>query len=537
MGDSETRDSARSETIRRIEYIAGVILSLIALVLLGIRATHAGALWRDECDSVVTATLPNFSELLRYFQFDSFPLPFHLALRGYIAIAGNSDASLRLLGALVGILLLLVGWWSARIVHAGVPLVFLTLAALNPTFVTWGTTIRGYGIGSVMIVFAFAATANFLANRTNGSAFLMYIAFIAAVQCLVSNTVLVFAICLAGLGVSFSRGDRKTAVVIMGALGAAALSFLPYVAVYFKMNWHVLLQTGSSTAAWWETIRNSLGAHNPATAIAWLALTLMAALPCAMRLTKGALPPLASFALLAALATIAGGCIFFKLLNYLPNQWYFLPFVCLLASALQLAGLSFDASAAVRTFRLLICFLGVAGIWWSNWSTLTIRQSNVDLVANWLGSNVRAADLIVVNPWFFGVSFNRYYHGAAPWLTLPTLSDHRIHRYDLLQEKMSEDDPLHDLKQALESTLRHGGRVYLVGCAHWLREGERPVVLPPAPRSQYGWDFLPYIIGWSQQIAEYLQTYVHNGGELPQLGEHINPQEDIPLCLVEGWRD
>src|SRR5947208_16310155 len=96
MGDSETRDSARSETIRRIEYIAGVILSLIALVLLGIRATHAGPLWRDECDSVATATLPSFSEMLRFFQFDSLPLPFHLVLLGYIGIAGNRDASLRL---------------------------------------------------------------------------------------------------------------------------------------------------------------------------------------------------------------------------------------------------------------------------------------------------------------------------------------------------------------------------------------------------------------------------------------------------------
>src|SRR5438552_4386393 len=114
MGGSETRDSARSETIRRIEYIAGVILSLIALVLLGLRATHAGSLWRDECDSVATATLPSFSELLRYFQFDSFPLPFVLMLRGYIAVAGNTDASLRVFGALVGVSLLLLSWWSAR---------------------------------------------------------------------------------------------------------------------------------------------------------------------------------------------------------------------------------------------------------------------------------------------------------------------------------------------------------------------------------------------------------------------------------------
>src|SRR5438067_11305021 len=125
------------------------------LLLLAVRATHAGALWRDECDSVATASLPSFSELLRHFQFGSFPCPCVRGLRGYLTVIGNSDASLRLLGGLVGASLLAVGWWSAIRLRAGVPLVFLTLTVLNPAFLVWGTTIRGYGIGSVMIVFAF----------------------------------------------------------------------------------------------------------------------------------------------------------------------------------------------------------------------------------------------------------------------------------------------------------------------------------------------------------------------------------------------
>src|SRR5207248_4342061 len=112
--------------MRRLEFIGAITLSIFALALLGLRATHAGSLWRDECDSVATATLPSFSELLRYFQFGSFPLPFVLTLRGYIAVVGNSDASLRLFGALVGMSLLLIGWWGASRLRLGVPLVFLT---------------------------------------------------------------------------------------------------------------------------------------------------------------------------------------------------------------------------------------------------------------------------------------------------------------------------------------------------------------------------------------------------------------------------
>src|SRR5437763_15123197 len=92
----------RSKMLRRIEYIVGIILSILAITLLLIRATHAGALWREECRSVATASLPSFSELLRQFQFGCFLLRFLLGLRGYLILVGNGAARLRLLGAVVG---------------------------------------------------------------------------------------------------------------------------------------------------------------------------------------------------------------------------------------------------------------------------------------------------------------------------------------------------------------------------------------------------------------------------------------------------
>jgi hypothetical protein len=529
--------SVRSEKIRCIEFIVATILSIFAVVLLGVRATHAGPLWRDECDSVATATLPSFSELLRYFQFDSFPLPFVLILRGYIAVAGNTDISLRVFGALVGISLLLLSWWSARRLSANVPLAFLTLAVLNPTFLTWGTTVRGYGIGSVMIVFAFVATANFLAHRTTRSALLMYIAFLGAVQSLVSNTVLVFAVCLAAIGVCVWRGDHKASRIIAGGLGVAAVSFLPYIAVYLKMGWHVLLQTNVSLSALWQTFCDTLGAHNPAAGIAWLTLIMIAAVPCFVGLAKRTISPLSTFAPLTALLSLAGTCVFLKVLSYPPQRWYFLPLICLLAGAVDLAIAGLGAPVAIRFVRLLGCLAGVLGTWSSNCSTVIERQSNVDLIANWVGVQARPNDLVLVNPWFFGISFNRYYQGTAPWITLPNLSDRRIHRYDLLQAKMSQDDPLNELKAKLENTLRSGGRIYLVGCAHWLREDEQPTALLPAPQSQYRWSYLPYTVAWSEQIGSFLIAHVQTGATLPEFGEHINAEEDIQVCQVAGWHD
>jgi len=117
------------------------------------------------------------------------------------------------------------------------------------------------------------------------------------------------------------------------------------------------------------------------------------------------------------------------------------------------------------------------------------------------------------------------------------MNERRIHRYDLLQEKMREGDPVRDVRSTIENILRNGGRVYLVGGAHFLEKNEQPLVLPPAPNSKYGWSLLPYIVAWSQQIAELLQAHAQTVSELPSLSDHVNSEENVPLWQVEGWSD
>src|SRR4051794_30165090 len=83
------------------------------------------------------------------------------------------------------------------------------------------------------------------------------------------------------------------------------------------------------------------------------------------------------------------------------------------------------------------------------WKTMHVRQTNVDLAANRLNQMAEAGDTILVNPWYIGVSFNRYYHGAASWNTVPPISDHLVHRYDLLKEQMEASDPIDPLLKQL----------------------------------------------------------------------------------------
>src|SRR5437899_633264 len=67
------------------------------------------------------------------------------------------------------------------------------------------------------------------------------------------------------------------------------------------------------------------------------------------------------------------------------------------------------------------------------WQQAQVRQTNVDLLAASLGERAAKDDLIVVTPWYMGITFERYYRGAAPWKTVPPLESHSFHRYDLIK--------------------------------------------------------------------------------------------------------
>ena len=73
-----------------------------------------------------------------------------------------------------------------------------------------------------------------------------------------------------------------------------------------------------------------------------------------------------------------------------------------------------------------------------------VRQTNADLVAQTVTRGAAPGDLVLVNPWYDGISFGRYYRGKAPWITLPEMTDHRYHRYDLLKIKMASPRPIND---------------------------------------------------------------------------------------------
>jgi hypothetical protein len=50
--------------IKHAEWIVAILLSATVLFVFFVRTTHAGELWRDECDSLEVARLPTFADVL-----------------------------------------------------------------------------------------------------------------------------------------------------------------------------------------------------------------------------------------------------------------------------------------------------------------------------------------------------------------------------------------------------------------------------------------------------------------------------------------
>jgi hypothetical protein len=160
-------------------------------------------------------------------------------------------------------------------------------------------------------------------------------------------------------------------------------------------------------------------------------------------------------------------------------------------------------------------------------------------VARQLESAVERRDLVVVNPWWLGLTFARYYHGSAPWQTLPPIEHLTVHRYDLLRARMMSAAPLAPLHAAIADTLRAGGRVWLVGSfkPFFVSPGERPQILPPAPGAPSGWSDLPYANAWATQTGYFVQTTARTWRVVPVNDDAtVQPVERVAVIVVEGWR-
>jgi len=144
--------------------------------------------------------------------------------------------------------------------------------------------------------------------------------------------------------------------------------------------------------------------------------------------------------------------------------------------------------------------------------------------------------LIVVTPCLYGATFQRYYKGKAPWISLPEIADFQIQRDDLWKAKLATTNAAASALEKISHTLKAGNRVWFAGQPVFLPEGQQPPSLPPAPYGPQGWFYGPYEEMWAKEAGYFLQNHAARGTAVMKPGSDINPDENLPLIVFEGWR-
>ncbi len=532
--------------IKKSEWAVAILLSIVVISLHVVRMIHAGALWRDEAGAVQLAMMPTAGDILQNFQHEGFPILFPFGLRAYTAIVGSSDFDFRVLGMLVGIGIIGALWLNARSVGQGLPLISLLLLGFNTFFIQWGDSIRGYGIGSAFILLTFALLVRVVEQPNWARTAAAFLAALASVHLLFWNSVLLFSICTAAMTISLIRRRWRAASMVLGIGFVAALSMLPYIRpLTDAQDWTILVKYPTTLPLLWSHLADILASPLPFMSWVWYLLVVLVVAGVMGLIWKNRTGELKEqpkdrlfICVLGMVIAIGAYYVFQEILSYVIRPWYYLPLLALVAVTLDCAIEFLAKTAWMRVARLALVTIIAGTLLVPAWQAVQVRQTNIDLVVQELEELSSAEDFILVEPWFCGVSFNRYYRGAANWMTLPAIAEHNVHRYDLVKVKMESSNPIDDILHKVVETLQSGNRVWVVGNIYFPESEAAVPSLPPAPDSPWGWLEWPYVEAWSLQVNYFLLTHGMRSQfvRIP-VDDPVNDFENLQLMVVQGWRE
>ncbi|HEX5718584.1 MAG TPA: hypothetical protein VF179_20655 [Thermoanaerobaculia bacterium] len=508
--------------LQRAEWATALLITLFAVGLHGLRLVHAGPLWRDEAAAFHLATSLTPAEVVATATTESFPPSFFFLVRSWAAVLGGSDASLRFFGLLVGLGLLALFWWSVRTAAGTAPLLALSLVAVNPSVLLFGDSLRGYGLGTVAIVATFGAFARLAARPDRGAIALAAATALLSVQILFFNAALLLALGLAAIGVGILRRRPRVILAVVAIGAAAALSLLLWIeSVLATRSWSGLLEVPLGSQEILGEMARTASAPVGALRWVWLLLAALALVPLRKNGEDGQERKDARlFAQLALPGLLLAQWGFMEALDYAPRPWYFLAFLAVAAVALDVR---LSGSHLGRASRLGAAVLAVLALALPVTALARVRMTNVDLVEARIAAEAAPGDLVIVAPWYMGISYLRYVRGSTPWMTLPDLPDHRIHRFDLLKVRLTEPDPLSDVLGAVERTLRSDHRVWVAG----------NIEIPPPGAALSALDEQ----NWSQRFGAFLRDHATQGGRVPvPWNGPVNGYERLELLVFSGWR-
>ncbi|HRS49044.1 MAG TPA: hypothetical protein P5103_04915 [Thermovirgaceae bacterium] len=532
----------QDRTLRYTEWTVALLLTALAVKLHITFLMHAGALWRDEASTVWLAMRPTLKEVWQWLPHDHCPIMIHIAIRVWWLLGlASSDFHLRILGLVVGLMLPPAYWIAAYATYRRPPVLPLALVCINTAIISVGDSFRGYGLGTIFSVIVFVAMWRLVRTYTFANALIAAVVAVLAVQSLYQNAIVVLAVCCGGASIFLLHRRWDGVLIVLGVGVLAAASLFPYVELIRRaQEWYLLEKAGFHWSMAWRHISNATGYPMHAITWIWIALFAAAFMISGTSVYRRCLGSgqndngdLAIFAGLSMVIGIAAFAVFLKISDLPTQVWYY---------TMMMAFVSVCLDAIIATNRqwnrFLLVFIaasiGIATVG-SDMSALKTRQTNVDNLAMYLNRETSASDYIVVHPWYNGVTFTRYYSGAAPWTTLPQLEDHYLHRYDLLKVELQKEGPIEPVVRRIATTLQTGHRIWLVG--NIPLDGKLPPDIRPAPHNPWGWFDEPYSMVWGRQVGYFISKHAKNLNiVIPRSPRGVNMFENLEVVVAAGWR-
>jgi hypothetical protein len=536
--------------VRRIEWVCALAVTAIIIFFHLYRVSKAGALWRDETITRATAMMPSFSGMWSSMRYARPPLLPYILIRAWNDIGqfAATDAGFRLLGGLTGIGILATLWFSSRLLKLQVPLLSLVLFGLNPNVILWGDSPRGYGLGGLLILGVCGLVWKVVESPTPMWVGLAAVFSIGSVQCVFHNVPLVFAICVGGFLVCLRRGVWKRGFLVLGIGAISALSLLPYVPMirtYEGMN--VLVAVNYSLRGILDGIGADLASSTDYLLWAWIicsAIGILVAIYIMVFKSKDPHYPgqvdQTTFSFTILLLGTGAYLLFLKESHLSVYSWHCIPLYAAIALSIDILMEQVSTTVARKVARLAMV-LAIAGILIpAAWKQVPTRLSNFDIIAATLQRQASPGDLIVVNPWFLSSSFQYYYRGQVPWMTVPPMQPllkSPMLRFDLMKEAMQKQDPLQPVFEAMGKSLQSGHRIWWVGEFTEPPRGQGPGSISPAPKGGAGRFMRDYQSVWSDQLGYFTVTHATEANPINvDGGQPVSSFEDVVLQNFKGWR-
>ena len=567
------RPSSSCMSLRRIpkigiETAAALIGTVFSAMLLALTAMNAGPLWRDETNTYNLAHMPSLRDMWHNLLFETFPLLWPLLVRGFGMFGLTGDMGIRILGLGIGLFFLTSLWVCQRWIGGRAPILSIALLGGLPAFIFTVGANRAYGLASCLLVLSFGKIWQVLESPSKSRMLSAGLISLLFVQCVYYDVVFLAAMVAAGALVGIRRQHWKI-VWTMASIGSlAAASLLIYLPMIHPSPEYVSFSRSPffDVASLWDGLKKALatrssadphGASGPQMWI-WIGLSLagiIVAIVLQRTRASQTLKPdvssksnnalrsdLALFCLTSMVLGVIGYTGFLLKLQFFVQPWYYVEILIL--CAISLDGILSASWPTLRPWGLLrIVFLVEMMVLNARpaWAEAHTRRSNLDVVADFLSHKASASDVIVLQDAWEGITFNRYYHGHARWLTVPPIDSHDLHQIDLVMAEMKQPEAMAPVLRAITDTLGSGHDVWVVGSipiARWNNSPPGPTPLPPLPSEMSTrWWFGSYLQWWNQQITTLLLEHAQEAKtETIVTPGPVNHFENVSVARFTGYK-